>query len=242
MPGRLGVDHPGFAAIRALGAGGSVAEADWRAALAHAEAEALADPAAEGLLADLESLAGSDAKGGSRRREEGLFLYWLTRAIKPAVVVQSGDDDVTSALIVLALDKNGGEGRLHLVAPPRAREPGDDAGATGGEVATIPMTRAPGRLASAAHGGRCTVREGEPRDVLGQVVASLDDIDLFVHADPCPDEDQLAHALASVYPKLARRWTIAARGGAGSGVLREFADERSVAGYDIAGALGVVLR
>ncbi|TAK75542.1 MAG: hypothetical protein EPO11_05395, partial [Gammaproteobacteria bacterium] len=66
----------------------------------------------ESYLKELEKKYGAFYQPGWVNMEDALFLYWVVRQLKPKTIVQTGVcNGLSSAFMMLALVKNGNEGR-----------------------------------------------------------------------------------------------------------------------------------
>ena len=114
---------------------------------------------------------------------EGLRLYALLRALRPAVVVETGVcNGVSTAFLLLALDRNG-EGRLHSIDFPEFADPATTADAfwEGKGGAVVPRGKEPGWMIPASLRERWELRLGRSQDELPPLLARCEPIDIFMH-------------------------------------------------------------
>ena len=127
-----------------------------------------------------------DAHSGFSRAAE---LYVLVRAVKPGVIVETGvDSGVSSSYILRALAANGA-GTLHSIDLPNA---------DGGRLAE---GRSSGWLVPDALRGRWKLSLGDSRQLLPELLASLDRIDLFFH-DGDHSLENMSFELEQAFPRL----------------------------------------
>src|SRR5262245_36669481 len=151
--------HPVLAEIAALGDGGNVAAERWEPTYAALRAELERDPDGARLFADRHTLETQlDALGRTYRAQynagwvnldDGLFLYWLVRRLRPKTIVQTGVcNGFSCAMLALALARNGGPGEVHAIDLPHVFNPSDAAWTRRGHVygVIIPEGRSSGWL------------------------------------------------------------------------------------------------
>src|SRR5580704_4407948 len=128
--------NPLFVEINKLARRGKVPNRAWRQTLHDAMAEASTVPGfdqvaerkafVETTLAELGQRYQSHFIAGWVNLVDAQFLYWLVRRLKPKTIVQTGvSNGLSSAFIMLALAKNGPEGRLHVIDLPFVFDPAD---------------------------------------------------------------------------------------------------------------------
>jgi len=112
------------------------------------------------------------------------FLYWVVRRLKPKTIVQAGvSNGLSSAFMMLALAKNGPEGRLHAIDLPHVFDATDTAWTRPGEPygVLIPEGKSSGWIVPDIYRDRFEVRAGDAKLLLPKLVDHLDKIDLFFH-------------------------------------------------------------
>jgi predicted O-methyltransferase YrrM len=173
--------------------------------------------------------------------EDAVFLYWLVRRLKPRTIVQTGVcNGLSSAFIMLALAKNGPDGRLHVIDLPPVFNPNDAAWTVADRVygTVIPEGKSSGWMVPDVYRSRFEVRNGDAKELLPGMVDALPAIDLFYH-----DSDHTyAHMLfefREVKRKLAPSGLIVADDISWNASLWDFADEHRVPSYNYKGSVGV---
>ena len=114
---------------------------------------------------------------------EGVRLYAILRALRPAVAVETGVcNGVSTAFLLLALHANG-EGELHSIDLPEFAgedyEPGTFWDGKGGAV--VPAGEEPGWMVPADLRSRWHLVLGRSQDALPPLLDRLGPIDFFMH-------------------------------------------------------------
>jgi predicted O-methyltransferase YrrM len=101
---------------------------------------------------------------------EAAELYVVVRAAKPKVVVETGvASGISSAHILLALAANGA-GTLHSIDFPNVQQ-----------GSMLPQGRTSGWIVPEALRGRWMLQLGHSRELLPDLLRTLDQVDLFLH-------------------------------------------------------------
>jgi hypothetical protein len=120
----------------------------------------------------------------------GPELYAVVRAIRPLVVVETGvASGVSSAHILRALAANG-TGTLYSIDLPNVQE---------GSV--LPDGRPAGWIVPDSLRGQWVLQLGDSRELLPKLLASLDDVHLFLH-DSDHSYECMAFEYERAFPKL----------------------------------------
>jgi predicted O-methyltransferase YrrM len=118
-------------------------------------------------------------------------LYAVVRAVKPAVIVETGvASGMSSAHILRALAANG-SGTLHSIDLPNVQQ---------GSV--LPQGRTSGWVVPQSLRGPWRLRIGDTRELLPGLLGSLDRVDLFLH-DSDHSYENMSFEFEQAYPKLA---------------------------------------
>jgi predicted O-methyltransferase YrrM len=114
---------------------------------------------------------------------KSVFLYYICRALKPRVVVETGVCNGFSSAFLLAALRENGAGRLHSIdLPERAeREYVDGTFWEGKEGSVIPADAAPGWIVPPELTSDWNLVLGRSQEKLPPLLAELGRIDLFVH-------------------------------------------------------------
>jgi predicted O-methyltransferase YrrM len=171
---------------------------------------------------------------------DAYFLYWAVRHAKPKVIVQTGvSNGLSSAFMMLALAKNGPDGKLYVIDIPAIFEPADPAWTQKGVVygVVIPEGKSSGWLVPDIYRDRFDVQVGDAKILLPKLVEQLDHIDLFYH-----DSDHTYHHMIFEFKeamrKLAPGGVILADDISWNSSLWDFAEARRVPSYNFGGAVG----
>ncbi len=256
FPGRILNDdkasgNPIFHLIKGLASDDGISRAAWDSVLARASDEVGGAPHAD-LLMQRRTALDLYMKELSRRYQahyvpgwvdvdNALLLYWLVRQLKPRTIVQCGVcNGLSSAFMVMALAKNGPEGRLHAIDLPPVFDADDPAWTIKGKVYghVIPEGKTSGWLVPAPYRDRFDVRSGNAEILLPKLVDELDSIDLFYH----DSDHSYAHMMfefREARRKLAPGGLIVADDIAWNASLWDFADQQGVPAYNFNGSVGV---
>jgi predicted O-methyltransferase YrrM len=173
--------------------------------------------------------------------DDGLFLYWLVRQVKPKTIVQTGVcNGLSAAFMMLGLVKNGDEGTLHVIDLPPVFNPKDTAWTVKGKVygVVIPEGKTSGWLVPDAYRDRFEVWNGDATDLLPKMVDKLDSIDLFYH-DSDHTYNHMMFEFRQAKRKLNKGGLVVGDDISWNASLWDFADEFGVPSYNFKGAVGV---
>jgi predicted O-methyltransferase YrrM len=168
------------------------------------------------------------------------FLYWAVRHAKPKVIVQTGvSNGLSSAFMMLALAKNGPDGKLHVIDLPAVFDPTDPAWTQKGVVygVAIPEGKSSGWIVPDIYRDRFDVQVGDAKELLPKLVDKLDRIDLFFH-----DSDHTYNHMMFEFNEAMRKLTpggvILADDISWNASLWDFAEARGVPSYNFRGTIG----
>jgi predicted O-methyltransferase YrrM len=256
FPGRIfnhnvPCDNAAFRALALLGRRRSIPNRAWRPVLDAALAEASSVPHAhqvferrafvERYVSGLEREYGAHYVPGWVNLDDALFLYWLVRQAKPRTIVQTGVcNGLSAAFMMLALVKNGPEGRLRVIDLPPVFDPADPAWTVAGTVygVIIPEGKTSGWLVPDAYRDRFDVRNGDAKDLLPELVDAVESIDFFFH-DSDHTYDHMTFEFHEVKRKLAKGGLLVSDDVSWNASLWDFADQFQVPAYNFRGAIGV---
>jgi predicted O-methyltransferase YrrM len=256
FPGRIfnpniSCDNAAFRALSRVGRRRYVSRRAWKPVLAAALAEASSVPHAdqvferrafvEQYVSELEGKYGGHYVPGWVMLDDALFLYWLVRQAKPRMIVQTGVcNGLSAAFMMLALVKNGPEGRLRAIDLPPVFDPADPAWTVAGTVygVIVPEGKTSGWLIPDAYRERFEVWNGDAKDLLPKLVDSVDSIDFFFH-DSDHTYDHMMFEFHEAKRKLAKGGLLVSDDVSWNTSLWDLADLFSVPAYNFRGAIGV---
>jgi predicted O-methyltransferase YrrM len=256
FPGRifnhdLPCDNPSFRALARLGRRRNVPNRAWNTVLRAALAEASSVPHAfqvfnrrafvERYVSELASTYHAHYVPGWVNLDDAIFLYWLVRQAKPRTIVQTGVcNGLSAAFMMLALAKNGPEGRLHVIDLPPVFNPGDPTWTVAGTVygVIIPEGKTSGWLVPDAYRDRLEVWNGDAKDLLPKMVDKVDFIDFFFH-DSDHTYDHMMFEFREVKRKLTKGGLLVGDDVSWNASVWDFADEFQVPSYNFRGTIGV---
>jgi len=257
FPGRIfnrktPCDNVAFRALASLAQGARVPHRVWNAVLRAALAEASSIPHAgqvferrafvERYVSELAAKYGSHYVPGWVNLDDALFLYWLVRQAKPRTIVQTGVcNGLSAAFMMLALVKNGPEGRLRVIDLPPVFDPDDPAWTVAGTVygVVIPEGKTSGWLVPDAYRDRFEVWNGDAKDLLPKMVDEVDSIDFLFH-DSDHTYDHMMFEFRQVKRKLTKGGLLVSDDVSWNASVWDFADEFRVPSYNFRGTIGVV--
>ncbi len=255
-PGRIfNADLPNdndlYAAIKKMAIGGRVWDWSWGSVLKKAMAEAQTVPGfdqvmerkayIERYLADIGRTYGAHYVAGWVTLADAQFLYWVVRQLKPKVIVQAGvSNGLSTAFMMLALAKNGPEGRLYGIDLPAVFDPNNPDWKTKGEVygVAIPEGKTSGWIVPDIYKDRYEMQTGDAKVLLPPLVDRLDSIDMFFH-DSDHTYDHMMFEFDQAMRKLSRGGAIVADDVSWNASLWDFADAHNVPSYNFRGTVGV---
>jgi predicted O-methyltransferase YrrM len=244
-------DNASFRALARLGRRRNVPDRAWSAVLRAVLAEASSIPHAgqvlerrafvERYVSELATKYGSHYVPGWVNLDDALFLYWLVRQAKPRTIVQTGVcNGLSAAFMMLALAKNGPEGKLRVIDLPPVFDPDDPAWTVAGTVygVVIPEGKTSGWLVPDAYRDRLEVWNGDAKDLLPKMVDKVDSIDFFFH-DSDHTYDHMMFEFRQVKRKLTTGGLLVSDDVSWNASVWDFADEFGVPSYNFKGTIGV---
>jgi predicted O-methyltransferase YrrM len=256
FPGRLfnsdgHCDNAAFRALLCLATGNEVEDQAWRPVLDETLEELRSIPHAaetferqrcvEQYLHRLGTKYQAHYAPGWVNLDDALFLYWLVRQVRPRTIVQTGVcNGLSSAFMVLALAKNGGEGSLYAIDLPPVFDPADPGWTVAGEVygVVIPEGRTSGWLVPDPYRDRFQVWTGDAKELLPTLVDKVAAIDFFYH-DSDHTYNHMMFEFRQARRKLAAGGLVVADDISWNSSLWDFADEHQLPAYNFKGAVGV---
>lgn len=257
FPGKiLGYERPCknrlYKEILGLAKGDFVADSKWNKILDEMLAEAKTVPGAEQVferktyienyMKEMSAKYGAHYVAGWVNIEDALFLYWMIRKLKPKTVVQTGVcNGLSSAFMMLALAKNGDEGKLHVIDLAAVFNPNDPAWTVKDKVygVVIPEGKRSGWIVPDMYQGtRFFVQNGDAKELLPKLVDSLPEIDMFYH-DSDHTYKHMMFEFAEAKKKLVPGGLIVGDDISWNASVWDFADQYNVPSYNYKGAVGL---
>lgn len=172
--------------------------------------------------------------------DDGLFLYWLIRRLRPRVVVETGvANGFSTGVILLALAKNGNGGKLHAIGRAEIFNANDprwtEEGRTFGEV--VVDGKSLGWMVPDNCRNSVEFYSGDAATLLPETVANLDAIDLFFH-DSDHSYDHMMFEFEAAKRRLSPLGVVVADNIAWNSSLWDFADHYGVPAYNFRGSVG----
>jgi predicted O-methyltransferase YrrM len=223
----------------------------WRRVLREAMAEASTVPGfaqamervtfIEQYLAGLKERYHSHYVAGWVNLVDAQFLYWVVRHAKPKVIVQTGvSNGLSSAFMMLALAKNGPDGKLYVIDIPAIFDPNDPAWTQNGTVygVVIPEGKSSGWIVPDIYHDRFDVQVGDAAKLLPPLIDRLDEIGMFYH-----DSDHTYNHMMFEFEQAKRKLTpggvMVADDIAWNASLWDFAGAHAAPSYNFRGTMGV---
>jgi predicted O-methyltransferase YrrM len=240
-----------YAELKELARDDSVPDQAWERVLEDLLAEAKGVPHAQQVFerrsfieqytAELQRTYQAHYAPGWVNLEDALFLYWLVRAQKPRTIVQSGVcNGLSSALMMLALARNGPNGRLLAVDLPPVFDHQDPSWTIKDKVygVVIPEGKSSGWMVPDAYRDRFEVLTGDAKTLLPELVDRIDGIDIFYH-DSDHTYDHMMFEFREARRKLRPGGLVVADDISWNASVWDFADQYGVPSYNFKGAVGV---
>jgi predicted O-methyltransferase YrrM len=247
---KLSSTNPVYAELQKLAKGDAVPDAAWAPVLENTLAEVKTVPHADLVLQRRDAIEQYVAELGARYNarynpawvnlDDALFLYWLVRHLKPKTIVQCGVcNGLSSAFMVLALVKNGPEGKLHLIDIPPVFNPKDPAWTVAGKTygMVIPEGKSSGWMVPEAYRKRFELQNGDAKLLLPKLVDGMPTIDMFYH-DSDHTYNHMMFEFREAKRKIVPGGLIVADDISWNAALWNFADEHAVPAYNFKGAVG----
>ena len=242
--------NPALRAVRQVIEASEINDRAWPDQLEMALAELKSIPGSEQLLGrkaaaehyflDLNNRYQPHYQPGWMTLEDGLFLYWLIRRLRPKTVIETGvANGFSTSLILLAMAKNGNDGKLHAVGRAEIFDAGDprwtEKGRIFGEV--VVDGKSLGWMVPDECLGAVEFYEGDAKTLLPDVISRLDSLDLFFH-DSDHSYDHMTFEFEEAKRKLSPSGVIVADNIAWNSSLWDFADKYGVPAYNFRGSVG----
>lgn len=243
-------DNVLYKEIQKLAKRNEVPDEAWRSLLDAMMEEAKTVPGAEQVferkayieqyMNDLHRTYGAYYQAGWVNMDDALFLYWVVRTLKPKTIVQTGvSNGLSSAFMMLALAKNGSEGKLHVVDLPAVFDPKEPAWTEKGKVygVVIPEGKSSGWIVPDMYKDRFIVQVGDAKEYLPKIVDSVDSIDLFYH-DSDHTYNHMMFEFAEAKRKLRPGGVVLGDDVSWNASVWDFADQYGVPSYNYKGTVG----
>lgn len=192
-------------------------------------------------VAELNDTSPGHFYSGSVPEDDGLFLYWLARRLRPKTIIQTGVcNGLSTAYMALGLEMNGGDGTIHAIDFPYvydAQDPFFNQESVYGVI--IPNGKRSGWIATEILGHRVEVTEGLAQDHLRRIVAEADTIDLFYH-DSDHTYDHMTWEMETVHPHMREDGLIVCDDVGWNTATLDFARKLGVPAFNYRGSLGIV--
>ena len=240
-----------YAELRKLGQGDQVPSQAWDQVLKGALDEAKTVPHAgqvferrqfiEQYMRDIAKKYRAHYAAGWVNLDDAVFLYWLVRRLKPKTIVQTGVcNGLSSAFMMLALAKNGADGRLHVIDLPPVFDPNDAKWTTPQQVygVVIPEGRTTGWMVPDAYRDRFEVWNGDAKELMPKLVDKVSSIDMF-YRDSDHTYDHMMFEFREAKRKLRPGGLMIGDDISWNASLWDFADQHGVPSYNFKGAVGV---
>jgi predicted O-methyltransferase YrrM len=242
--------NPALRAVRQLIAAGEINDHAWSDQLEMALAELKSVPGSEQLFQrkaiaerfflDINIRHEARYQPGWMNLDDGLFLYWLIRRLRPRIVVETGvANGFSTGLILLAMAKNGNDGRLYAIGRAETFDAGDPRWTEKGRVFSEVVVGGEnlGWMAPEICRGAVELHAGDAKILLPEIIAKLDTIDLFFH-DSDHSYGHMMFEFAEAKRKLSPTGVVVADNIAWNSSLWDFADDCGVPAYNFRGSVG----
>jgi predicted O-methyltransferase YrrM len=243
--------NPAYIELRKFATGDVIADEAWAKVLQDAldEAKTVAHSnlvlqrrnALEQYMTDLSRRYKARYMAGWVNFDDALFLYWLVRRLKPKTIVQCGVcNGLSSAFIMLALAKNGPEGRLYAIDLPPVFNSKDPEWTIPGKAygIVIPEGKTSGWIVPEAYRKRFEVQNGDSKVLLPQLIDRLPAVDMFFH-DSDHNYNHMIFEFREAKRKLASGGLLVADDISWNASIWDFAEENKVPAYNFKGSVGV---
>jgi len=173
--------------------------------------------------------------------EDGAFLYWAVRVLKPKCIVQTGVcNGLSSAFMVMAMERNGGEGKLYAIDFPYIYDPEDpDLNLEAVYGVIIPEGKTSGWIVPESLRDRYEVIVGMAEEELPPLLRRLGRIDLFYH-DSDHSYDHMTFEMEEARKHLGPGTAILCDDVAWNQSTWDFAKRHRYPAYNYRGAIGAV--
>ncbi|MDX2097118.1 MAG: class I SAM-dependent methyltransferase [Leptolyngbyaceae cyanobacterium bins.59] len=157
-----------------------------------------------------------------------LAQYALLRALKPALVVETGvANGVSSSYLLLAMAKNQ-KGHLHSI----------DIGDLG-DAGFLPAGKSPGWVVPENLRSRWTLHIGDSKKLLKPVLMDLQKVDIFIH-DSLHTYDHMLFEFQEAYPFVRQRGILIMDDVLWNNAFQDFAQSIQAQEYEIIRGIGLL--
>jgi predicted O-methyltransferase YrrM len=243
--------NPAFIELIKHAASGQVADAVWHRILAEALVEAAVVPGAaqvferqafiKDYLAQLARTFRARYGAGWVDLNDALFLYWLVRQAKPRRILQCGAfNGLSSAFMMLALAKNGPDGKLSIIDEPAVFDSQDPEWRIEGNTygAVVPEGKSTAWMVPDQYRDRLKIANGDVADLLPKAIDGIDGIDLFYYAANHTYRDMMS-AFEAAKHKLRPGGLVVAVDVGWNASLWDFTQRHGAPSYTFKSAVGV---
>ena len=245
------VSNPVYRTLKSMMSDRKILDAQWDRILQQTLTEIKSIPHSEQVfqriayiekyVIDLENQYGAFYRPGWVNLNDALFLYWTVRQLKPQVIAQAGVcNGLSAAFMVMALAKNGGEGKLHAVDLAPVFNSNDENWKVRGKVygVTIPEGKTSGWIVPDAYSDRFSVVQGDAKIELPKLLEKLGRIDMFYH-DSDHTYDHMMFEFTEAKKYLSKPGVIVSDDISWNASLWDFADQYKVPAYNYKGSVGI---
>ena len=173
--------------------------------------------------------------------DDGAFLYWLVRNLKPKAIVQTDTSNgISCAFMTMALARNDEGGKLYAVDLPQVYEPENskwNQPITYGVL--IPPGKTSGWLVPEALRKSIQIWQGDAKDLLPNIVKEVGQIDFFFH-DSDHTYDHMWFEFEQVLPNIRKPGLIVADNASWGPVTWEFAESIGCYSFNHRGSQGLI--
>lgn len=243
--------NPAFVELMKHATNDQIGDVVWHGILAEVLVEAAAVPGAaqvferhayiKDYLAQLARTFRAKYGAGWVDMNDALFLYWLVRQTRPRRILQCGAfNGLSSAFMMLALAKNGPDGRLSIIDQPNVFDSQDPQWRIEGKAygAVVPEGKCSAWMVPDQYGDRCNLSTGDVGSLLPKAIDSVDGIDFFYYAADHTYRGMM-WAFESAKRKLHPGGVVVAVDVAWNASLWDFAQRHDAPSYTFKGAIGV---
>lgn len=244
-------DNKVYKELKRLAKGDHIADAVWKPIRAEMMAEVKLLPAwkqvaerkayVEDYILDISRKYGAFYAPGWVTVDDGLFLYWLVRKLNPKTIVQTGVcNGLSSAFMMMALDKNNAGGKLHVIDMPAVFNPKDPVWTKKDAVygVVIPEGKTSGWIVPDAYHANFEVISGDAKIHLPKLIERLPSVDMFYH-DSDHTYDHMMFEFTEAKKKLTSGGLMVGDDISWNASLWDFDDQYGVPGYNYKTTVGV---
>jgi predicted O-methyltransferase YrrM len=243
--------NPAFVELMKHATNDQIEDVVWQKILAEVLVEAAAVPGAEQVferqayikdyLAQLARTFRAKYGAGWVDLNDALFLYWLVRRARPRRILQCGAfNGLSSAFMMLALARNGPEGKLSIIDQPAVFDSHDPQWRIEGKAygAVVPEGKSSAWMVPDHYHDRLELSTGDVGSLLQKAIDGLDGIDLFYYAADHTYRDMMS-AFESAKRKLRAGGVLVAVDVGWNVSLWDFTQRHGAPSYTFKSAIGV---